>query len=249
MTRVIALLAVVLAGVTLFIALPAPDAPDLAPRQREQMQEIVREYLREHPEAVVDALLTMQQREQQAQEDRRKLTLATSQVELYAAPEDASLGNPKARTLIVEFYDYRCTYCRGIAANVRKLVEEDKDLRIVLKELPILGPESIYAARASLAASGHARFAEFHSALMAALGPLNDASVSRIAGAVGIDFAALKKRMETPEVQAAIDRNLALARSLGINGTPAFVIGASVYPGALENEIIKRLVSQLRAAG
>ena len=256
MMRLIALLAVFVAGWTLPVAVSAQQAPGFTPQpsaftaqQREEMQQIIREYLLDHPEAVLDALTTMQKREQQVQQDQQKLTVANSKGQLFAAPEDGSLGNPKAKTVIVEFVDYRCPYCKGISANLRKLVEEDKELRIVLKELPILGPDSIYAAKASLAARDHAKFAEFHSAMIAAHGPLNETTVGKIAASFGIDFAKLKKQMDAPETQAVIDRNLALARSLGISGTPAFVIGSSVYPGAMENDILKRLIRTARAQG
>lgn len=256
MYRPIALLAVFIAGLALPAAALAQQAPAARPQppaftaeQREEMQQIIREYLLEHPEAVLEALTTLQKREQQAQQDKQKFTVASSKSQLFASPEDGTIGNPKARTVIVEFFDYRCPYCKGIAANLRKLVDEDKDLRIVLKELPILGPDSIYAARASLAARDHPKFADFHTAMISAPGPLNEANVGKIAASFGIDFAKLKKQMESPEIQAVIDRNLALARSLGITGTPAFVIGSSVYPGAMENDILKRLIRTARAQG
>ena len=249
MKRILVLLAVLLAGTALPAVPRAQDAPAFSPQQREQVKDVIREFLLEHPEVVLDAINMLQKREQQATQDQQRFTIASSRAQLYAATEDASLGNPKARTVIVEFFDYRCPYCKSIAANLRKLVEEDKDLRIVLKEFPILGPDSIYAAKASLAASDQPRFADFHVALISAPGPLNEAAVGKIAAAFGIDFAKLKTRMEAPEIEAVISRNIALARSLGISGTPAFVIGTTVYSGAMENDLLKRLVRQARAAG
>lgn len=146
----------------------------------------------------------------------------------------------------MEFFDYNCPYCRQVAPYMTKAETSDPKLRIVYKEFPILGANSTFAAKAALAAHRQGKYAAFHRALMEAKGTLTENGVLEVAGRIGLDIVRLKADMADPKIQAAIDRNLALARALNINGTPGFVVGEQIAPGALDLATMERLISEAR---
>lgn len=148
---------------------------------------------------------------------------------------------------LVEFFDYRCRCCRAVADTVANLVRDDPGLRLVYKEFPVLGQESVIASRAALAAHAQGKYAAFHRALMAAPDPFTVEAMTKLAAQTGLDPDRFRADMDQPGVQAVIDRNRALAQDLGITGTPTFVVGSEVVPGALPLETLKALVAKARA--
>lgn len=155
-------------------------------------------------------------------------------------------GSASGDVTVVEFFDYQCSYCKQAAPTVNKLLEEDSKVRVVYKEFPILGPASETAARAALAAQMQGKYEALHNALMAMNGPLTLPAVLQAAARVGLNPTKLRADMELPEVRAAIEKNLTLAAALRISGTPAFVVGTEVVPGAIELDALKALVSKAR---
>jgi protein-disulfide isomerase len=157
-----------------------------------------------------------------------------------------TVGNLQGDVTLVEFFDYRCAYCRRVVSSVRALLDEDRALRMVFKELPVLGPDSVRAARAALASRRQDRYVPFHFALMTA-DDLSLEGIRAIARSVGLDPDQLEADMAAPEVMAAIEANYALANELGIEGTPAFVIGDQLIPGAVDKARLQQLLDQARA--
>ena len=147
---------------------------------------------------------------------------------------------------MVEFFDYNCPYCKRSVPTITKLLEQDEDIRFAFKEWPILGPASVFAARAALAAEKQGKYEPFHFALMGAKGRLSDEQVLKVAEEVGLDVDQLQADMKSRDIDAAILKNKALAQELGINGTPAFVIGDTVVPGAATLTRLKDLVEKAR---
>jgi protein-disulfide isomerase len=166
--------------------------------------------------------------------------------ELLRDPDSPISGNARGDVALVEFFDYNCPYCKRAAPEVARAQSNDPKLRIVYKEFPILGASSTFAAKAALAAHRQGKYVEFHNALMDARGTLTEKAVLDTAGRLGLDLDRLKADMATSAVQAAIDRNLALARALNINGTPGFVIGEQIVPGAIDLARIERLIREAR---
>ena len=154
---------------------------------------------------------------------------------LFRHADDPIVGNAAGDVTLVEFFDYHCGYCRSMVGNLRNLVDGDKQIRFVMKELPVLGPDSVTAAKAALAASklDPAKYYDFHLALMQSK-DIGLETVLKIAAAKGYDPKALKAEMDAPWIQERLDANHALAESLGINGTPSFVIGKTLIPGAVD---------------
>lgn len=165
---------------------------------------------------------------------------------LFNDPASPVAGNPEGDVTIVEFFDYNCPSCRKFAPMLAEFLHDDPELRVIYKEFPVLGPDSMYAARAALAARQQNRYHGFHRALMQASGPLTEEKVLEIALEVGLDTAKLKDDMQDPAITEAIERNLALARDLGIYATPSLVIDGHVLQGAVKRDKLAELIEQVR---
>ena len=231
-------------------ATPVHAADDVfSPTQKSAVEQIVRDYLRAHPEMVLEALREMQVREQMAKEERTRRNLAALSKDLAGDAKAPWAGNPDGDVTVVEFFDYRCSYCKRVFPTIMELVREDGNIRYVFKEFPILGPASVVATKASLAAWRMApeAYMDFHSAMMASKGNLTEGKIVRLARDHGLDTDTLKKEMESPEVAALIQSNYEVAQKLDIRGTPAFVIGDKLIPGAASMETFKEAIAAARA--
>jgi protein-disulfide isomerase len=239
---------VVMIACALLLGVPlssaAAEAPDAARRQ--EIETIVREYLRAHPEIVTEALQEMERRDQEAQQKQRIETIRARLADLTQDPASPVGGNPKGTVTIVEFFDYQCGYCKREAAEMKKLLQADPDVRVVYKDLPILGPASVFAARAALAAQKQGKHEALHAALLETSERLTDQEVLRLAVQAGLNTAQLEKDMADPSVTAALDRNFQLQRALNIQGTPALIVGTEFVPGAANLDTLKELVARAR---
>ena len=206
----------------------------------------VRAYLLENPDVIIEALQGLEERRRTAELNEVQTVIQSRAEELLNDPASPVGGNPAGDVTLVEFFDYNCPYCRRVGPVMIDAEEDDPELRIVYKEFPILGPNSIAAAKAALATHRQGRYAEFHKALMQANGAADEASALKLAEELGLDMERLKKDMEAPEIQAAIDRNLALAQALRITGTPSFIIGDQLMPGATDLETLQALIGRAR---
>jgi protein-disulfide isomerase len=222
------------------------SAEDLS---KEQLQELVLQTIRDNPEIVMEAIQTLQGREEQAQASQAQAVLRANRSALEQDPNAPVIGNPDGDVTVVEFFDYNCGYCRRTFNDVHTLISDDTNVRVVMREWPILGEESVYAARAALASRVQGKYEEFHNALMSYEGRANETSVGIIAVELGIDIEQLKRDMEAPEVVAHIQTSMQLTQALNLNGTPAFIFGEQLVPGAIELEQMQALVTQTREAG
>ena len=211
-----------------------------------QIEAVVHDYLMRDPQIVRGALVELQRREAEQEALRRSAAVIEHHDALFADPATPTGGATRGDVLMVEFFDYRCGYCRHAVAAVEGLIERDAGLTVVFKELPILGEESQRAARAALASHRQGAYERFHFALMGA-DDLSEQGIRTLAQANGLDADRLVADMQRPEIDAAIDRNRTLAKALGVNGTPAFVIGDQVVPGAVGQERLEELIADTRA--
>ena len=212
----------------------------------EAIERVVRDYLARHPEVVVEALRAMEERQRAAEHEQARAAIRARQDDLLRDPASPVGGNPRGDVTVVEFFDYNCPHCRRAAETVAKLTEEDRGLRLVYKELPILGPDSLVAARVALAAHAQGKYLELHRALMATAEALTGPAVLEIARGLGLDDTRLKAEMWSAEITAAIEKNRALAQALGLSGTPAFVVGTDLIPGAIGLEAFRETVGRAR---
>ncbi len=246
--------AISLSTVLLLTPLAGPAAEtgetgsDLGSLDREALGEVIREYLLANPEVVMEAAEAYQQQQQAAAAAKRQATLETLTDELDQAAILAEWGNPDGDITIVEFSDYNCGYCKRAFGTLQELVKEDDGLRVVIKELPILAPESAEAARLALAANRQGKFAEIHQSLMQESGRIDAARVLAAAEELGLDTDQLQSEQGAPEIQAELERNRELAQALGISGTPAFAIGQQLLPGAVGKERMLQAIEATRQA-
>jgi protein-disulfide isomerase len=218
----------------------------LSAKQRDEVKLVIREYLLESPEVLDEAITVLQQRQELAQNEEGKQAIIASRQELFNDPADPIAGNPDGDVTLVEFFDYNCPYCKKARQTLFQLLDEDKGVKLVLKEFPILGPDSTLAARAALAARIQGKYIEFHNAMFESKARLSEDKVVAVANRIGLDVKKLRRDMETPEISATIKRNLALARSLNVRGTPAIFIGEHIIPGAPSLEGLKELIAEQR---
>lgn len=246
------LLALGIAGFGIDAALqrldPVPPAlaEDITPDDQAAFEARVRAFLIEHPEVIVEALQELDRRQKVAADLQQQQAITAQRERLTADPDDPIAGNPDGGVIVVEFFDYRCPYCKSVAQDMIDTLEAEGDVRVVFKEYPILGPDSVYAARAALAANRQGQYLPFHAALMNHKGALDRAAVLAVAAGVGIDTDLLEADMERPEVAAILDRNMALGAALQIGGTPAFVVGDTLVPGAVDMNTLRDLVAKAR---
>jgi protein-disulfide isomerase len=227
---------------------PAAPTAALSEEQTEAMKALVKQYILDNPEVIIESMQNYQIRQHLAEQQAAAAAVIAHADEIKKDPSAPVAGNANGDVTVVEFFDYRCPYCKRVFPAVRDLLKSDGNIRYVFKELPILGPDSVTAAHAALAAWSldPEKYLAFHSALMEARGPLGEEQVLAIAKTVGLDPGKLKKAMAKPEIQAAIERNLALAQKLNIQGTPAFVVGDTLVPGAVDADQLRELVAAAR---
>jgi protein-disulfide isomerase len=234
----------------LLAATPLARAADaVTPAQKSAFEQIIHDYILQHPEVVIEALQSAEDKMKAQGEERARAAVVERRQELLEDPTAPVAGNPKGDVTIVEFFDYRCPYCKQVEPALEALLKEDRQLRIVYKELPILGKDSVYATRAALAARKQAKYDKFHTAMMAAKGQIDEKVILQVAASSGLDIERLKSDMKASEIDDIIKRNYDLAQALDIHGTPAFVIGDELVPGAIDIATMKQKVAAVRKSG
>ena len=204
----------------------------------------IERYIRAHPEVIEQSLQGLLAKREAELRDHQKTALVTKQQELVHDPASPVSGNPKGEITLVEFYDYRCGFCKKAASAVTELQKVDPRVRVVYKDLPILGEPSELAAKAALASQAQGKHQAFHEALLASHADMSKESILKIAVKVGLDTKRLEADMAYPKWQAVIDKNRTLARELGISGTPGFIVGNELVPGWLDLNGLKELIAR-----
>lgn len=241
------LLAIGLITMTWLVSATAGLAAEFTAAQRAEIVTVLRDALRKDPSILRDAIEAMRADESRQQAESARAAIAATRGEL-TNPADYVAGNPRGDVTVVEFFDIRCGYCRKLQPAMAELLRSDPNVRLVLKDLPILGPASVLGAKALLAAQIQGGYGKLRDVLMTQGAPPTRDSIRSDAQRLGLDADRLLKDMDSPAVAARIDANLALAARLGIQGTPAMVIGDVLIPGAVEVADLQQSVQQARAA-
>ena len=243
-----AIVIVVVFGSVVCIGSVSAVEKSLSSEQQTEIQELIRQYIIEHPAVIIDSLRKLEEQEERESAERARKNLIGMRNQLVKDPSSPVGGNPNGDVTIVEFFDYRCGYCKRVGPIILKILNKDPDVRYVFKELPILGPNSVTAARAALAAwrIDPAKYQKFHFNLMGSRGQLTESKVMDVADKSGLDIRALKVAMQAPDIQEAMEKNLQLANALKINGTPAFIVGDELVPGAVDFTSLQRLIKKAR---
>jgi protein-disulfide isomerase len=244
--RIRALCCGMLGAVALSFAQPAAAAGPASPADKAAMEQVIRDYLLENPEIIMEAIAKLREKKQLAEQQADRQAVASNTDVIYRDPTSPVGGNPAGDVTIVEFFDYRCGVCRRVHPIVKELVDGDKNIRRVYKEWPILGADSVIAARAAIAAQKQGKYFELHTALMQSRTSLEEPSILRIAATVGLDVDRLRKDMGSAETNAILQRNYELAEKLKLNGTPSFLIGDRLIRGGQDLESMRAIVAQIR---
>jgi len=224
------------------VARNAVEAPPQA-----AIDQQISQYLKAHPDEVMAALRLAQANTAKQQQAEALQSLEQKQDQIFNNPADPVIGNPQGDVTVVEFFDYRCPYCKRVSDSLMQLLKDDPNIRLVYKEFPILGPDSVVAARIALAAHRQGKYEQVHTAFMAHKGSFGEADLLELAGSVGADVTKLQADMADPAIQGQLLANESLAAALGITGTPGFLFGKQLVPGAISLDDMKKLVTDARA--
>jgi protein-disulfide isomerase len=237
-----------LASLALLPSSPAA-ADQFTSDQRKEIEGIVKDFLANHPEFLMQALQDADDKLKSDAKDKAAKALADHQQQVFNDPQSQIAGNPTGDVTLVEFFDYRCPYCKQVEPALEKLLQDDKQLRFVYMEFPVLGADSDLAAHVALAAKLQGKYDAFHRALMVAPGHPDEAVIYKVAASVGLDIDRLKQDAKSPDIDKQLKANRQLGNMLDIDGTPAFVVGTTIVPGAISLEELKQLIANTRSKG
>ena len=226
---------------------PATAPSAFSAQQRAEIVDIVRNALKRDPSILRDAVTALQADNANQHAADTRAAIAAQRVAL-SDPADPAIGNPQADVTIVEFFDTRCPYCRHLDPTMTQFMQHDPSVRLVFKDLPILGPASLLGSKALLAAQRQGGYAKLRAALMQAPPDTTIDMIHQLAEAAGLDWPRLQRDMDDPAIQQRLDANVRLAHELGIEGTPALVIGNELIPGAVEVADLQKAVADARTA-
>lgn len=232
------------------LPLSAPHAADtLSPAQKAEVETMIQKYIADNPKAILDAV-EKYQIEQMAKTQTEQQDKVTAFVKTLNDDYNRFIGgNPKGDVTIVEFFDYNCGYCKKAFAEVNELIKEDKNVRVIFLDMPILGPQSTEASKWSLAAARQGKYFEFHSALMNTQGPKTPETLEKLAKETGLDIKKLKEDKESEEISKLIGANIEQAQEMGFSGTPGFIIGSQPTFGYMPLDAMKAAVKAEREGG
>jgi protein-disulfide isomerase len=220
----------------LAVALPA-RAQTFSPNQRSEIETVIREYLLAHPEVLQDAMAELEKRQTAADAEKHLAAIKTNAEAIFSSPRQVTLGNPQGDVTMVEFFDYNCPYCKKAMTDMLDLLKADPKLKVVLKEFPVLGENSVQAAQVAVAVRMQdktgKKYIDFHTKLLGGRGPADKAHALAVAKEAGFDMARLDKDMQSDEVKQTMEESFKLAEQLGLNGTPSYVFPAEVVVGAV----------------
>jgi protein-disulfide isomerase len=242
--------AALLIGLLMLLPMSAQvRAQTFSTEQRQQIEQIIKDYLMSHPELLQDALGELEKRQSLAEAEKHRLTIKEHTAELFNSPRQVTLGNPQGDVTVVEFFDYNCGYCKRAMADMLDLLKDPK-LKFVLKEFPVLGEGSTQAAQVAAAVRMQdktgKKYLEFHQKLLGGRGQADKARALAAAKDVGLDVARLERDMGSEEVKAQLEESMKLAELLSLNGTPSYVVGSDVLVGALGYKALKEKVNTTR---
>ena len=236
---------------SLLFALPV-GAAEFSPAQKGEIEGIVKDYLLTHPEILRDVAAELERKAKVEENDARRMAIAHAGKEIFNSDFQAVVGNPNGKITLVEFFDYNCGYCKRAMDDIAKLMKGNPDLRVVLKDFPVLGVDSVEAAQVASAArkqiSG-AKFWDFHQKLMMTKGKIGREQAMSAAKEVGLDMAKLQKDAADPEIKDKLAGVLKLGEGLSINGTPSYIIGDEVVVGAVGYDELKKRIDSMGKCG
>lgn len=220
--------------------------------KKAEIGEIVKSYLMSHPELIQEALNELDKKQRDAEAQAQKSAVASLSPDLLKAENGVVLGNPAGDVTLVEFFDYNCGYCKKSMADIMGLMKGDPKLRVVLRDFPVLGPDSVEASKVALAVRSQlspAKYMEFHQKLLETRGRVGKDRAVEVAQSLGADTAKIEKDLESAEIKKLLSGTMRAADQLRIGGTPAFVVADGVIVGAVGQEALADSIKAARTCG
>lgn len=230
------------------LVLPTAAKAEMTPEQKAEVEALVKQYILEHGEVLIESVNNYQKKQEETANKESEVKAKELLVSLKDNKDVAVVGNPDGDVTVVEFFDYNCGYCKKAFEEVQSLIKDDKNVKVVLYDMPILGPESHEIAKWSLAAKKQDKYWEYHQALMKHQGGKDADTFKKLAEEAGLDGEKLAKDKDAPEVEAEIQKHLEVARNLGIQGTPGFLIDEKVFRGYIPYDAMTSSIKEVRAA-
>jgi protein-disulfide isomerase len=235
----------------LMLAPAAPaSADEFSASQKSELERIIKDYIVNHPEVLQEAIAELDKRQAAADTEKARAAVADNAETIFNSSRQVVLGNAKGDVTLVEFFDYNCAFCKRAMSDMLALLKDDPKLRVVLKEFPVLGPGSVEAAKVAVAVRMQDRngkkYLDFHQKLLGGRGQADKAHAIAVAKEVGMDMARLDKDMASDEVKVSIEESLKLAETLGLNGTPSYIVGSDVVVGAVGLDMLRSKVAFAR---
>jgi protein-disulfide isomerase len=225
----------------------------LSPTDKPEIEKIIREYLLANPEVLRDAMMELQRREAEAESKERSASVKKYEKLIFDSPRGVVVGNRQGDVTVVEFFDYNCGYCKRALEDMMTLMKADPKIKFVLKEFPVLGQGSIEAAQIAVAVrmqdKDGKKYLDFHQRLLATRGQIDGAKAREAAKAAGGDMAQLDRDLKSEEIKATLVESHQLAEALGINGTPSYIVGNEVVPGAVGAQKLGAIIASVRKCG
>jgi protein-disulfide isomerase len=233
-------------------AAPVSAQTAFTPAQRTQIEAIIKDYLIKNPDVLREALIEMEKRSKADEAAQRAKVVADLAPKLFNSKNQVVLGNPNGKIQVVEFYDYNCGYCKRAMADMMDIIKKNPDVRMVLKEFPVLGPGSVEAAQVATALHQQfdgEKYLAFHQRLMSSRGQVARAQAMAAAKAVGADMDKLEAAINSDAVRAGIQEVMQIADALSLTGTPSYVVGDEVVVGAVGQPTLQQKIDNIRKCG
>ena len=227
-------------------------AAELTSGQQSEVKALIRDYLIKNPEIIQEALNELEKRQADQEKANQSKALSEWLPVILKSGRSTVLGNPKGDVTLVEFFDYNCGYCKRALTDLQKLLDGDKNLRIIIRDFPVLGPDSVESALVAVAArqqlSG-AKYLEFHAKLLDSKGRIGKDRALSVAKDLNVDLQKLQKDMDSPETKAILSETMQIGDALRLQGTPAYLIGDEVVFGAVGYQSLKEAIDETRRCG
>jgi protein-disulfide isomerase len=240
-------------GLAFSLSAPLPaQAQAFNDGQKDQIRGLIRDYLLQNPEILQEAMVELERKQKDAEKAAQAAAMKDYAGALVNSPRNIVVGNPQGDVTLVEFFDYNCGYCKRAAADLGEMIKADPKLRVVLRDFPVLGPESVEASLVAVAAKNQIKgdqYWQFHQKLLDGRGRVGKERAIAVAKEFGADPAKLEKDMQSPETRAALEETMRIADALKLQGTPAFVVGDEIIFGAVGAAPLKTAIASVRKCG
>jgi protein-disulfide isomerase len=252
MARICALLASLAVALAAFSLATPLAADEFSASQKSEIGSIIKDYIMKNPELLRDAINELEEHDKAAEADARNKLVSDPESPIYTSPYQAVVGNQDGKVTLVEFFDYNCGYCKKMLPDIGRLIKNEPDLRVILRDYPILSDASVDAAEVAAAVRNQFKgdkFWEFHQKLLGSRGPVGRQEALAVAQGLGADMNKINKDMDAPTVKEGLDESDRLGRDLALNGTPSYVVGDEVVVGAIGYDALKAKLDNVRKCG